>query len=242
MARQETRYRGCLAMGWVVGLAMMVLPVQADIIVEYNFSPAVGGMGNPAPNFVNPDFSATNISVTGFTAVVGGTGSYASSPVLSVDNVTNSATVNENTALASGRYVSFTLDALNPSALMNLDNISFQAGRGGPSTPRAFYLYSSVDGFTAGNAIAVEMIPTVRPNFTAYDFPLGSQFEGLAGPVEFRIYGTVPSAGNQLDFDDLIVQGSLIPPLAPEPGSVVLFAAMFVIGGIAFWRRRRHSG
>jgi hypothetical protein len=149
--------------------------------------------------------------------------------------ITNTATPDEASAVSAGSYWGFTVQP-NSGFRMNFSSLTFDVARGGAATPRTWYLYSSVGGFTAGSAIASADVQTQRPTLTPVSVPLTSaQFQGLTNPVEFRMYMSTPATGQSLEFDNVTLTGTVAP--VPEPAGILLIAA-------AGWmvRRRRKSG
>lgn len=248
------RLTSCAHIGAFIGIAFVGVALTlafatsatADIIVQYDFGTGLDSAPPVlTPTTVGSGYASTSVSLNGGLTFNTDPTTYPSVQALKVSTWTPNASVSEASALSGGRYLSFTVNATDPTATLNVDNIAFRAARGGPSTSRAFYLYSSVQGFTAGNAIAVRsdaQINLGRAAFTDFSFALGSQYQNLATPVEFRIYGTTPTGGGEaLDFDDLTLLGSfnLPPAMTPEPGSLVLFAMVCAAGSLLLWRRRR---
>jgi len=155
---------------------------------------------------------------------------YVTEPVLRVDPLggANSAAA----AVANSVYFSF---AIAPEAgkTLGLTNLTFDAARGGGATPRGWALRSSVDGFAAD--ISSADIPTQRQTFTPYDISLGDpQYQGLSSSVEFRFYVYSPSSGSTVEFDNITLNGTVVP----EPAGIALIA----LGAMGCWpllRRRK---
>src|SRR5687768_12542532 len=143
--------------------------IQSAELLRYSF----GSTGQETTVETSPVFNPT-ISGANFTATavrdpnstIGIESSSAATtpagaPFLRVDPQGNSAT--PATALANGKYFEFTL---TPDAdfELNLESMTFDVTRGGASTPRGFFLRSSVDNFTTD--LTEGDLPTARPNYT----------------------------------------------------------------------------
>jgi hypothetical protein len=122
--------------------------------------------------------------------------------------------------------------------MMNLSNLTFDVARGGAATPRTWYLYSSIGGFTVGNRIAGADAATQRPTLDPITVSLtANQFQALRNPVEFRMYISTPGTGQSLEFDNVNLNGAVIA--VPEPTSLALVGV--AAAGWATWRRRRSA-
>ena len=90
-------------------------------------------------------------------------------------------------------------------------------------------------------ATFAQLVPTVRPDFTAFTVNLsGAQFNDLSA-VTFRLYDFVPGGGQSIEFDNVTLNGT--PSPAPEPHSLGLFGlgALGLVVGYA-WPRRAMRG
>lgn len=132
-------------------------------------------------------------------------------------------------------YFEFTL---TPQAGLkfDLENIQFDFGAGGTSTPRSVRVrYSFDDGATfttAGDATA----PTVTSQYQRFTFALSDQNVALnetTSPVRFRFLVAVPTTGNDIRMDNLTINGSAIP----EPAT----AGICVLAGATTLLRRRRA-
>jgi hypothetical protein len=149
-------------------------------------------------------------------------------------------------ALTQGNFVSFTLTPSGGGGL-NLDAISFDLAAfhlgADDAADMRVYLFSSVGGFgtpaAAVGALDLSVFGTETP-LLPHAFTLGSPFDAVNGPVEFRLYFTSDRgrAQNYILLDNLNVGGQAVP--TPEPASVVLFAAVVGIG-VGVWRRKRRG-
>jgi hypothetical protein len=222
----------CLFAWLVTGFAG--ISVRADLIVAYTF-PTTAGLP-PAAGY-NP--TSLQVGVTA-TAVDRGAGiplleisnptpNYPTQPVLRIDPGAGSTTVND--AVADNRFWTFSVTP--GDGPLNLQSLQFDAGRGGSTTARGFALRSSLDGFAA-NIVAGD-VPAQRPSFTPYDIDLTApvyQNLPVGTPVVFRIYVYSPGGGATLEFDNVRLNGALVP----EPGSAGMLGL-----GLALLFRLRHS-
>ena len=181
------------------------------VVAEYNFDT----LGNPAPTFVGNGFTATSMSNNGLALfeVSNPTPNYPDPPVLRVapqGGVTSSAAANA----ASGRF-QFTVDSPTFN-VFGLQTLTFDAGRGGGSTPRGFVLRTSETG---SQELAVQAIPTQRPNFTGYSIDLSSiaLLQDLSGPVTLSFHPFTPGTGASIEFDNFTLTATV-----PEPGRALL--------------------
>jgi len=208
-------------------------------LLEYTF-PTAGGAGvethsSLSPTTValglNPSFNMA-VRDTAGTITLGTenpTPNYATQPVLRVDPDGNSTSLAQ--AIANNKYFVF---ALQPDLNYELDllQLEFLTARGGAGTPRGWGLRSSADGYAA--TIAGADITTVRPTWSSITVPLpASYFEGITGPVTFRMYLYSPADGSTIEFDNVRLIGEAT--LVPEPATMSLLA----LGALALVRRRR---
>lgn len=222
-----------------VGLVTVGTATQAAQLLSYTF----GTTGQETASETSPAFGATivgsNLSATPVRDLNGQVGIEISSaattplgaPFLRVDPQGNSTTA--AAAVTAGKYFEFTITP-DPGYATTFDSITYQVARGGAGTPRGYVLRSSVDNFAAN--LAGGDVTTARPTYTNADIPLGTAFDDLQSPTTFRFYVYAPNAGNSLDFDNIVINGSVTQ--VPEPTTTAL-----IVGGIlgiaALSRRRR---
>jgi hypothetical protein len=102
-----------------------------------------------------------------------------------------------------------------------LSELTFNAGRGGTSTPRGFGVSTSADNFST--ILLTSAIPSQRPNFTNFQVDLSdSQFQNLTQELEFRIYVFSPSNGSSIEFDDFMLTGVAATPQTTGTVSVTV--------------------
>jgi hypothetical protein len=234
MSLLAVRFR---ALALLITLALPLVlagPARGDIITQYTFPTVNLGTTGPGyqPTTVAANTTATDVSIspTVASATIENFG-YPTDPVLRLEpgpGVTTAAL-----AVANNTFFAFTVSA-NPGFVLNLNNLTFDAGRGGETTPRGWVLRSSVDGFASD--IDTQLVPTVRPDFTAFTVNLsGAQFNDLSA-VTFRLYDFVPGGGQSLEFDNVTLNGT--PSPVPEPHSLGLFG-LGALGLVGYaWRRR----
>ncbi len=209
----------------VVGLLAFAAP--AAVINQYTFT------GNSlAASNVNANVTASNIagsptvngqptSVIGTTVSVG----YANEPSL----IAARANANESGTRANV-YFTFTVTA-NAGNVLNLDTLTFNVAQGGgTANTRDYDVRTSVDNFAA-SLTDVTPIPSVRPTLTPVSVDLsGPAFQGL-NTITFQVRFFTPGVSQNIDFDDIALNGTVVP----EPAGA---AGMMVIGSAALLRRR----
>lgn len=145
----------------------------------------------------------------------------------------NITSANPAAAVANNQYFQF---SLGPDAgfEMDLQGLSFNAARGGASTPRGWVLRSSLDGF--GSDIATAEVATANPTLSSFGVDLsGPQYQDLQSALTFRLYGFAPSTGVGMFYDNLMVAG--VVSAVPEPSTWLLMA----LGLAGFWLQRRRA-
>ena len=185
-----------------------------------------------------PTISAGNLTATPITdpnntvgiEISSATTTPVGAPFLRLDPQGNSTT--PAAAVTGNKYFEFTL-APEAGYQFTIDSIGFDATRGGGSTPRGFLLRSSVDNFTAN--LAGQDLTTARPTYTPFSVNLSATHVDLTGPVTFRFYNYAPAAGNSIDYDNIVLNGSVA--LVPEPSTLALAA----LGALALFRRRHRN-
>jgi hypothetical protein len=226
------RYAPTVLLALMAGL-LLSAPAAAQVIVQYNFDNTTATSTSAAPSSSNANVMASS-TVSGPNIVQDYSLTAYPTQVLRAE-VNPTTTPDEASAVSAGTYWSFTVTP-NATFMMNPTTLTFDVARGGDATPRTWYLYSSVGGFTLGNKIASTDVPTVRPTLTPTMVDLSaSQFQGLTGPVEFRMYISTPGNGQSLEFDNVSLNGSVLA--VPEPTSLALVG--LAVSGWALRRRWR---
>jgi len=224
---------------WVVaGVVLAVcVPLQAGIIAEFTF-PTTTATLPPGPVGYEPVSVGDGVTVEGIVVGSGMTNTveisnptpnYATQPVL---RLSPAGSTTEASAIANNRYFEFTVE-IDLGQSLDLMTLAMDAARGGGATQRGFAFYTSLDGFA--DAIHSGYIPAQRPNFTHYEFDLsGSPYQDLTGSVDFRFYVYSPSAGNTVEFDNIVLTGEAVP----EPATLILCGAGVLT---CLWRRRKSA-
>jgi len=163
-------------------------------------------------------------------------GSYTTVPVLRVNPNNGNTTATD--AFTNSSFFSFSLTVGSNVSDLDLTSISFDAARGGGSTPRGFAI--RVDTPTTADQVVrtAQDVDTVRATFTNYSTTLNgfTSLQNLVAGnvVTFEIAVYSPNDGNSLEFDNLIVNGDVTP--IPEPSTVAIAGLGLVVLG---FRRRR---
>lgn len=159
--------------------------------------------------------------------------------------------VNMTTTLSNANYIKFTLTP-EPGMQMDITSITFQAAASSNSTPRSVHLFSSVDGFTSSDVLSSAYNAAAGGGANGLTLlnlrtggVLGSysyiatapEYSGIIVPVEFRIYLQTGSANQDIDFDNIVVNGAV--SVIPEPSAYTLLASGFALGLAVVSRRRR---
>jgi hypothetical protein len=218
----------CLAVvAGVVGMAgMSSLSWAQTTLVTYDFTTAPGNQATTPATTVVGNMTAASIGRgTGLTSIAG------------ADSI-NAGSWPTTTTIDPNDYFAFLLTPA-PDHGLDVDTIEFSYRRS-PSGPLNVVLRSSLDAF-AGDITTLTL--TNDGSFhRAPPLVLGSAFDGVTSPVEFRIYGH--SATNNLGTlriggdgtpaipNTLIVTGAVIP----EPTTLALLS-VGVMGLVA--RRRK---
>ncbi|MDR1283170.1 MAG: hypothetical protein LBK99_20475 [Opitutaceae bacterium] len=167
----------------------------------------------------------------------------------------NSGTFSLATALARNNYFEFTLTA-GEGYEFTLDSLSFKSRAGSTiaSTTRGFWIFSSIGGVDADHLLASAYVSadstgTATEGSTITDTFQTFTVSSLAGTtissgnsVTFYLYVQTSGSAVYLNFDDLVVTGTVtaIPaPAVPEPASIALIAGFSVLLASLHLRRRR---
>lgn len=142
-------------------------------------------------------------------------------------------------ALATDSYFEIHVQA-NAGQSLNLDALSFEVGKGGPTDPRGFFVRSSIDGFSTD--LLLETLPggaAAAPALRTIDLSLLSAFQGL-DDIDLRFFAWMPDPTSQrvasVDFRNVSLSGTAVA-VVPEPGSLLL--AGLALAGLALVRRQR---
>ena len=137
-------------------------------------------------------------------------------------------------AVANGQYFQFSAVAEEGFEL-DLLSLTFDATRGGSSTPRGWVLRSSLDNFAAD--IASAELPTQNPTLTHFNVDLtAAAFQDVTSQITFRLYGYAPTAGVGAFYDNIELHGLVEAAPVPEPSATA--ALLAVVAGAAARVRR----
>ena len=95
-------------------------------------------------------------------------------------------------AVQDGEYVALTVQAAAGSSLnLRQGELRFTVDRADYHAPRSYAVFTSVAGFAAGQEVFVspQVWETGEPREFSIALPDDAAYDGLAGPVEIRIYG-----------------------------------------------------
>lgn len=122
---------------------------------------------------------------------------------------------------------------LAPTTGHTIDLVSFTyTGQASGTGPTSFALRSSVDSF--GTSIGAPTATGTTITLTS------SSYQGLSGPIEFRLYGWgASSSSGTFSVNDFTFNGAV--SAVPEPSTYAALAGMASLG-MAFVRRRRARG
>ena len=144
----------------------------------------------------------TSGSLTSFTR---GTNGYASDSVISAAPA--SGATSAGTAITTNSYFFATITPLSGKK-MSLTSLTINMSKGGTSTPRGYDIRSSVDDYAA--SLGTANLATTRPTWTGVTIDLsGASFQNVSSPITFRVYVYAPNTGNVVDWDDLVINGTV---------------------------------
>lgn len=147
-------------------------------------------------------------------------------------------------AIAEATYFQITLTPVGGQPL-TIDSLSFDAvaGTAGPSDRRV-YLLSNKTGYTDTDLLleaATEEGSPLMPYNTAssevnfsIDLSGNSAFANITDSVSFRFYLRTPTVSQNIGFDNLTVNGALVP----EPTTFAFLGFGGLAALLAAWRRR----
>ena len=159
---------------------------------------------------------------------------YDSAPVLHT-NPGGTVSADVDTAFANNNFFYFTLTPDSGTSL-NLTSLSFNVARGGEAGTRAYGVRSNVTGDTN---LSSSTLTNVRPNWIpiTVDLSTYSGFQNLTSAVEFRFAVATESTGQSLEWDDITIEGTVVP----EPSTFVLTALGLLGFACHGWRRKTRA-
>ncbi len=214
--------------------ATLTPAASADIIAAYDFgTPSASTLGATT---IDDDATATSFTgsptVNGQATSVVGTSQnqgYPDEPFFIISR----ASTTEGSDPANV-YFEFTV-AADAGFELDLTSLDFDAARGGGATPRTYDIFTSVDGFaTSVTGGPVELV-TARPNFTPISIDLTDAAYQDLSTITFRVNIFAPNPGQNIDFDNVVVNGTVAA--VPEPAAMSAVGAGLMLVGL---RRRAH--
>lgn len=134
-----------------------------------------------------------------------GSNGYVSDPVCSAGPTSGATDV--TTAISTNSYFFTTINPLSGKK-MSLTSLTVNLARGGAATPRGYAIRSSIDNYAT--SLGTADLATQRTTWTAVTIDLtGAEFQNLTAPLTFRVYIYAPSTTNVVDFDDIIINGTV---------------------------------
>jgi len=231
----------------VAGSLLVAGQLQADTLAYWNMD-ATPSANKIIANTVASGLTAGNLIANNLNAPAGinlANDNPANAYIAWSINSSTASTPNDLAdALTAASYFSFTLTP-NAGQSLDLTTLSFDAvaGTAGPSD-RAFYVLSDKTGYTTSALLlsgdtttGSPLIPyntTTSDQLFSVDLSGNSLFQNISDSVTFRFYLRTPTSSQNLGFDNLTVNGSVIP--APEPSSI----AFLGLGGLALLAANRH--
>lgn len=226
MQAGRNRWLPCAVFGLV---ALFVTDtVRAGIVSQYAFDGATLNRSatTVAANVVAGDITDapkvnnnSTISLVRTTSV-----GYSTDPVLSAARANfNESSVRDNV------YFTFTVSP-NSGNVLNLSNLTFNVAQGGGvAGTRDYDIRTSLDGFST-SLTGIVPIPSVRPTFTGTSVDLsGSQFQTLASPITFQFRIFTPTVSQNIDFDNITLNGAVSAVPEPAPVALLGIAASWIL-------------
>jgi len=200
----------------IFGCLLGAPAIAAPIIVQYGFP-----LGSFLPTTTALNATSAAISTVGSSALPAPGIGFPNTLYLEQGIVSTTPAA----AVANNQFFSFTISA-NAGYQLDLSDLTFDAARGGSSSPRGWVLRSSIDGFAAN--IATDVVPTDQPTVTPFSVNLSAaQYQGLLSPVTFRIYGYAPTAPGVGTYYDNLTLNGLVTQTIPIPSALLM-----LLGGL----------
>ena len=215
------------------GLWLASPNAEGATLAQYTFPTAASGETGSAysATTVEAGVNASAIADTSTNTVIStATGNYTfSPPVLKLAPTT--AQASQSAALANGTFVSFSVTAV-AGQFLDLTSLTFNVARGGEAgSTRGYAITSDVLGF---DQVLAGGSPTgVQPTMDFVTVPLAADDYQNLPAITFRIYVYTGGSGNSVDFDNITLNGSVVPE--PSKSALLVLAALFT--GL---RRRRN--
>jgi hypothetical protein len=226
----------------VISMAAIICVGRArgEILAQYSFTDVNAGQLNREATTVASNVTAGTITdapivfTHPMVELIRSTGvGYATEPVLSAQREPwNESLFPENV------YFTFGLSA-NSGHILDLNSLTFNVARGGAATPRTYDIRTSLDGFATSLTGGAVEISTQRPTFTPVSIDLsGATFQNISSPLTFQFRFFSPDFNQNVDFDDITVNGTVAAALPGDyNGDGKVDAADYVL-----WRKNNING
>ncbi len=196
-----------------------VTTAPAAVLARYAFP-------GPVPALMVTTVDA-NVTASDVTFAGGVSTQFTTIPDILAVNVAATAPA---TAVSTGSFFEITLAPTSGNAL---DLASFTFDAAAATIGGGYVLRSSLDGYTTN--LAAAPISTIYPAFSPYNVSLADpSFQGVSGPVSFRVYTYTPGSNPAAGYDNVTINGVVIPVPEPTAGVMLLLAGGFLA------RRRRN--
>jgi hypothetical protein len=189
----------------------MDIPDVNSLILRYVMGQNGPQVQDPAKTAAGGDLqpgSGVNLFNVNFTV-------YPSWPALTVNFAASGADL--STAITNDRLFSFELTVGTDVTDLDLTSLSFNAGRGGASTPRGYGLLVTTPTTTDQMVQSATDVDTVRPEWDPQFIDLSNvdSLQNLSAGqvVRFTLPLYSPGLINSLEFDDITVRGIVKPRL-----------------------------
>lgn len=211
---------------------------QADVLASYDMQ-ETDGAAITAASVVHADLAASDLTAAGSHADQSGKLQLANVDPADDYITWRSLADNGNDVAGAISANSYFYLTLTPDAgkSMSITSISFDAvaGTAGPSTRSAYLMSSKAGAYEAGNELLtatplVYNTSTFDQNYSV-DVSGISGFQNITDTTFLRFYIQTPGTHQNVGFDDITVNGSVIP----EPATISFFG----FAGIAVMAIRR---
>ena len=223
----------------VAGGLLFSQGVDGAVLARYSF----GSPGQETTAETGPAYAAStvhaNLLATSVSDPAGTVGlqinstapAPVSAPFLRVDP--QAVVSNIDAAIANNKYFTITFTP-GDGFEMDLASLAFNVMRDGATVPRGYGVRSSADNYASTLSTAV--VGTTKPTFTPVSVDLSAAaFQDRTDPLTFRFYVFGPGSGSAVDFDDIVLNGTVVA--MPEPVSLTTLT----LGAAALLRRRRRA-
>lgn len=194
--------------------------VCADLLVEYDFNTDLGA-STQLDGVAGTDMINSNLLTFEITDSIE---EYATT-VLQVKPRNGSTTVTDS--IDNNSFFEFTVSASDADTSLDLSTLTFLGAAGGTGT-RGYSVVTVIDGVST--TVQSADFATVRV-FEEITVDLSDVIYDDLSSITFQIYAYTPTQGKSVEFDDIQLNGSVVP----EPATM----GMVGLGGIALFFIRR---